>query len=67
MLRKLSTSVAALFVSACATQQLPPQPAVPTAAIEVQILAQKKSIACFVSIELLGMEVGIWIESGKER
>jgi len=38
MIRKLSAAVAALFVSACATQQLP-QPAVPAAPVEVQILA----------------------------
>ena len=38
MIRKLSAAVAALFVSACATQQLP-QSAVPAAPVEVQILA----------------------------
>jgi len=39
MIRKLTVAVAALFVSACATQQLPPHPVVPAAPVEVQILA----------------------------
>jgi len=38
MIRKISAAVAALFASACATQELP-RPAVPTTSVEVQILA----------------------------
>ena len=38
MIRRASAVVAALFVTACATQQLP-QPTVPAAPVEVQILA----------------------------
>ncbi len=38
MIRRLSAAVAAVFVCACATQQLP-QPPAPTAPVEVQILA----------------------------